>query len=61
MGTLLPVQGWIWVSMPWATVGVRVVDGVVVDAAPIVRWAVGKPWPVVQAWFRRKGAVTVGL
>lgn len=52
---------WIWVSLPWATFGVAVADGRVVDAAPIARWAIGKPEAQVAAYFRRKGARIVPL
>ena len=31
-------------------------SGFVVEAAPIAKWAVGKPWTTVSAWFIRKGA-----
>lgn len=26
----------------------------VIDAAPILRWAIGKPWDEVKAYFARK-------
>lgn len=48
---------WIWVSLPYATFGLRVDGGVVVEAAPIARWAVGLPEARVAAYFRKKGAV----
>ena len=54
-------MGWVWVSLPWATFGIAVNDGVVVDAAPIARWTVGKPERVVADYYRRKGAVFVRL
>lgn len=50
------MKRWIWVSMPHATFAVAVAHGVVVEAAPIARWAVGKPEHVVAAHFRRRGA-----
>lgn len=55
------VEEWIWVSLSYATFGVAVRDGVVVDAAPIARWAVGKPEEQVAAYYRRKGATFVRL
>lgn len=52
---------WIWVSLPYATFAVVVRDGVVVDAAPIARWAIGKPEEKVATFYRRKGATFVPL
>lgn len=51
-----PLAGWVWVSLPWATFGLEVQDGHVVDAAPIARWAIGKPEADVAAYYRRRGA-----
>ena len=48
---------WIWVSSHYATFGIAVRDGIVVDAAPIARWAIGKPEGYVAGYYRRKGAV----
>lgn len=48
---------WVWVSLPYATFGIAVRDGVVVDAAPIARWAIGKSERRVADYYRRKGAV----
>lgn len=48
---------WIHVSLPCATFAVIVRNGVVVDAAPIARWAVGKDERFVANFYRRKGAV----
>ncbi len=44
------------VEVPWAVVGAEV-DwlGYVVRAAPLIRWAVGKPVEVLTAWAARKG------
>ena len=52
---------WIWVSLPYATYGIAVKGGVVVDAAPIARWMVGKSETYVADWLRRKGAVCIPL
>lgn len=44
------------VEVPWAVVGAEVdANGQVVRAAPLVRWAVGKPVAVLMAWAKRKG------
>ncbi|MFI7470549.1 hypothetical protein [Nonomuraea sp. NPDC049646] len=52
------VEGrWIWVSLPQATFAVITRDGLVVDAAPIAQWLVGKREREVAAYLRRKGAV----
>ncbi|WP_188189654.1 hypothetical protein [Nonomuraea sp. SYSU D8015] len=39
------------------TFAIVVRDGRVVDAAPIARWAVGKPEQRVSDYYRRKGAL----
>ncbi|MET8864657.1 hypothetical protein ABZW11_17105 [Nonomuraea sp. NPDC004580] len=54
-------ERWVWVSMPHATFAVVVRDGRVSDAAPIARWAVGKPERQVADYFRRKGATFAPL
>lgn len=51
----------IWVSLPYATYGIEVEDGKVVDAAPIAKWMIGKPETEVAAWLRKKGAQIVPL
>ena len=51
------MAGWVWVSLPWATFGLRVEGGRVVEAAPIARWTVGKPERVVADHYRARGAV----
>lgn len=48
---------WIWVSLPYATFGIAVENGVVVEAAPIARKSVGRPEREVAAYYRRQGAV----
>lgn len=50
-----------WVSLPYATYGIRVEGGVVVEAPPIARWMVGRGEAEVAAWLRRKGARLVPL
>lgn len=52
---------WVWVSLSYATFGIAVADGVVVDAAPIARWAIGKDERRVAEFYRRKGAEFVRL
>jgi hypothetical protein len=47
----------IWVHVPrWATFGLIVRDGKVVEAAPICRWAVGQPERTVADYLRQRGA-----
>ena len=48
-------------SLPYATYGIAVSGGVVVYAAPIARWMIGKPETFVADWLRRKGAVSIPL
>lgn len=52
---------WIWVSLPYATYGIAVHDGRVVDAAPIAAWMIGKDERYCAAWLRRKGATLIPL
>lgn len=52
---------WIWISLPYATFGIAVADGVVVDAPPIAKWALGRDEREVAAYFRRRGARIVAL
>lgn len=48
-----------FVTLPGSVFGVVVVRGQVVDAAPIARWTVGKPWVTARNWFTAKhGNVT---
>jgi hypothetical protein len=55
------IGAWIWVSLPYATFAVVTRDGRVIDAAPIARWAIGKPEQQVADYFRRKGATFARL
>lgn len=45
---------WIYVSLPYATFAVQERDGVIVDAAPIARWAIGKTSKFVADYWRWK-------
>ena len=49
-----------WISLPYATFGVGVTDGIVTSTAPIAKWARGKPAGVL-AVYRRKGADIVEI
>jgi hypothetical protein len=40
---------------------VEVEDGFVVNAAPISKWAIGKPWDVVRDWWIVKRDATIEL
>lgn len=57
----MSARRWIWVSLPHATFGLAVEGGRVVDAAPIARWAVGRPELEVADYYRRRGARFVPL
>lgn len=46
----------IWVSLPWATFGLAVSDGLVADAPPIARWALGRSEHEVAAYYQARGA-----
>lgn len=47
---------WVWVSLPYATFGLRVEGGYVVEAPPIARWTIGKTETRVAAHYRARGA-----
>jgi hypothetical protein len=54
---------WWWLSCSRFTVGVEIKDGVIVDAAPIVRKFIGQPTRNLGRWMRGIGgfqAVRVG-
>ena len=44
-----------WISLSYATYGVIVRDGIVVEAAPIAHWMIGKHWSYCSRWVIRKG------
>lgn len=46
----------IWVTARWATFGLVVREGRVVEAAPICRWALGEREGTVADWLRQRGA-----
>ncbi len=52
---------WVWVSLPRATFALIVRDGLVVDAAPIARWSIGRREREVADYYRRRGAEFVPL
>lgn len=52
---------WVWVSLPFATFGLAVEGGRVVDAPPIARWCIGKDERYVADYWRRRGAQFVPL
>lgn len=45
----------IWVNLPYATFGIEVRGGVVIDAAPIAHWMIGKQTSFIREWVARKG------
>jgi hypothetical protein len=50
------MREWVRVELRYATFAVLVQDGFVVDAAPIARWAIGRPEVAVASYYRRRGA-----
>jgi hypothetical protein len=50
-------ERWVYVSLPWATFALVTEDGTITGAAPIARWAIGKPEQDVAAHYRKRGAV----
>lgn len=45
----------IQVTAPHFCAGIVIKDGRCVDAAPILKWAIGKDWGYLTSYFRRKG------
>lgn len=48
---------WVWVSLSYATFGLRIEGGRVVEAPPIARWTIGRDEQAVADYYRKKGAV----
>lgn len=45
----------IYVSLPYATFGIEVDDNLVVAAAPIAKWMIGKRFvPYIDKWIDKK-------
>lgn len=40
----------------YAVYGIVVKDGIVIDAAPIAKWMVGRKTEDIRTWLRSKGA-----
>ena len=53
-------ERWFWISLHYATFGECIVGGIVTDAAPLARWAVGKPARVLT-YYRQRGAEIVEI
>lgn len=52
----MSAEGTLWyIDAPHFCCGLVVQAGRVIEAAPIVGWAMGKPWREVRAYMRRKG------
>ncbi len=47
---------WVWVSVSYATFGLGVKRGVIVDAAPIAHWCIGQPEKQIADYWRSRGA-----
>ena len=47
----------IWVSLPYATFGIEVDGGRVIDAAPIGYWMIGKDTAYIRQWINKKGGI----
>lgn len=52
---------WVWVSLSYATFGIRVEGDRVVEAAPIARWMIGKSGSQVRAWIKGRGGTWMVL
>lgn len=50
------MTGQLWrIVAPHFVAGLIVRDGFVVEAAPIIGWADGRPWPYLKTYMQRKG------
>lgn len=47
-------QEWFRCVTPWAVFAVVAENGIVVEAAPIARWSVGKPLRTLEHYLRRR-------
>jgi hypothetical protein len=47
-----------WIQVRWGskTFGIATANGKVAEAAPVLKWAIGKPEAQVARWLRSKGA-----
>lgn len=52
---------WYWISLPVYTFALRAENGLVVETAPIAKWARGKALEDVLRTFRGRGAAVVRL
>lgn len=46
----------LWISLPYATFGLEVENGIITDAAPISRLSIGKSVEFVKSYYLKKGA-----
>lgn len=53
-------ERYFWISLPYATFGVGITNGMVTSTAPIASWARGKRAGVLR-FYRRKGAQIVEI
>jgi len=44
----------ILVDLPYACYGITVSNGIVIDAAPIAKWMLGKNWNDIKYWILMK-------
>jgi len=42
------------IDIPYACFGITVKHGVVIEAAPIGKWMIGKPWKDIKVWVNKK-------
>lgn len=52
---------WYWVSLSYATYGIKIERGICVDAAPIAKWMIGNSNTFCRAWIRNKGGIIRAL
>ena len=52
---------WYWISLPYATFAIISDNGIVVDTAPIAKWARKLKIDYVLSYYNRRGAKIVKL
>lgn len=53
----IDVERFFWVDVYYACFGMQARDGVVTDAAPIVRWMIGKKLIDIKPWLLNRRAI----
>ena len=47
----------VWISLDYATFGLVMHGGIIIDAPPITRWTLGKRERYIATYYRKHGAI----